>query len=133
MSITELSEEDRRTLWEQFVEVYAKSQESYDSSVRTLAAAGVGVTASLATALHILGPQGTAAIALFLASLACNVTSHVTAQLDMRVRLACLGKGLDEGYDSNRWTTSTWLLNIFAGVALTAGGVLLAIYVSVHA
>jgi hypothetical protein len=57
---TELTPEERQTLWEQFVDVYAHSQESFDTSVRTLAAAGVATTVSLATALHHFDGSGVA-------------------------------------------------------------------------
>lgn len=133
MGKSELSEADRRTLWEQFSEVHKKSQESYDSSVRAFAAGGTGITVSLATALHALAGSGLAAISLFLASLTFNFISHVSAQFDMRSRVASLRTDRLEGVEGNRWTTTTTALNWMAGAALIAGAILLAIFVSVHA
>jgi hypothetical protein len=130
MSSNELSDEQRQTLWEQFVEVYAEEQKSYDNSVRTLAAAGVAVTVSLATALKEMPASGKAAVALFVVSLGVNLASHVTAQLDMRARLACLRQGQEEGIEGNRWSTATHALNVVAGIAFIAGSVLLAVFVS---
>ena len=46
-----LTNEQRDTLWEQFVEAYEKSQHSYDLNVRALAAGGIDVNASLGKAL----------------------------------------------------------------------------------
>jgi hypothetical protein len=127
----ELTEADRRTLWEQFVEVHAKSEESYDASVRTLAAGGVGVTASLATALHSLAGTGIAAVSLFLTSLLFNFVSNVTEQLDMHARIDCLRAAHRyEGAEGNRWTKATHALNWLAGAALIAGGALLAIFIA---
>jgi hypothetical protein len=37
----ELTDDGRRILWEQYVDTYVDSQETYDSSVRTLAAGGL--------------------------------------------------------------------------------------------
>jgi hypothetical protein len=130
--VEELTEADRRTLWEQFVDTYAKSQESYDNSVRTLAAAGVGVTVSLATALNALSETGVTAIIFFLAGLAATVASHVTAQRDMQCRLRCLRKNELVGIEGNRWTTATTALNIAAGVALFGGGIFLTLYIASH-
>jgi hypothetical protein len=135
---SELSEADRRTLWEQFSEVHAKSQESYDSSVRTFAAGGIGITVSLATALHALAGTGLAAISLFLASLTFTFISYVSAQFDMRARVASLRahrlEGAElEGAEGNGWTRTTTALNWMAGAALIAGAILLAIFVSAHA
>ena len=125
-----LTPEDRRTLWEQFVEVYAHSQESYDSSIRGLAAGAVAVTVSLATALQALSTWGVAAVTAFLASLGLNLASYVTAQLDMRARLDSLRAGREDGTEGNRWTKATTGLNVIAGLTLIAGGVLLAIFVA---
>jgi hypothetical protein len=127
---TGLSEAERQTLWEQFVEVHGESQESYDNSVRTIAAAGVGITASLATALHGLTAKGVAAIALFLASLALNLGSYVTAQFDMKARMDVLRRRETEGIERNRWTTTTTCLNALAGVAVIAGGAVLAWFIT---
>ena len=128
--VERLTPEDRRTLWEQFVEVYAHSQESYDSSIRGLAAGAVAVTVSLATALQALSTWGVAAVTAFLASLGLNLASYVTAQLDMRARLDSLRAGREDGTEGNRWTKATTGLNVIAGLTLIAGGVLLAIFVA---
>jgi hypothetical protein len=122
--------EDRRILWEQFCEVHAEQQQSYDGSIRTLAAAGVAVTASLGTALDGLAGWGVAAIILFLTSLGLNLISYVTAQRDMKVRLESLAEhGLTDAVEGNIWTTWTTALNLGAGAALVVGGVCLAVFV----
>jgi hypothetical protein len=124
-----LSEADRQTLREQFVEVHAEAQESYDSSVRNLAAGAVAVTVSLATALKGLDNSGLAAVSLFLLSLTASVGSFVTQQLDMKKR-AAIPHPVTEGLEGNRWTKWTTGLNVLAGVALISGGILLALFVS---
>jgi len=48
----ELTEDEQRVLVDQFEEAHRRSQTEYDSSVRTIAAAAVGVTASLVAALR---------------------------------------------------------------------------------
>lgn len=125
-----LSEDERRTLWEQFTEVHAESQEAFDTSVRTLAAAGVAVTVSLATALKGLDGTGTAAVAAFVVSLSLNLLSFLTAQLDVRGRLASLRRGEAAGVDGNAWTVVTTILNLGAGAALILGAVLLTLFVA---
>lgn len=125
-----VEEQDRRTLWEQFCEVHAKQQESYDSSIRALAAAGVAVTVSLGTALDGLTGLGTVAVILFLVSLALNLLSYLTSQRDMTVRLNTLrDEGLTEAVEGNGWTLGTKILNGAAGAALVVGGVFLAWFV----
>jgi hypothetical protein len=97
-----LREEDRRILWEQFVEVYAHSQKSYDDAVRALAAAGVALTVSLATALHHFATSGLVAVIFFLVSLGLNLASFGTAQADMKTRIACLRARKTDGIEGNR-------------------------------
>jgi hypothetical protein len=130
MPANSLTEEQRQTLWEQFVQVYGEEQKAYDSSVRALSAAGVAVTVSLATALRDMPATGTLAVVLFLVSLGINLASYVTSQLDMRARLACLRSGREEGVEGNNWTIATTILNGIAGLAFIAGGVSLAFFVS---
>jgi hypothetical protein len=125
-----LTPEERGTLWEQFIAAHEKSEEAYDTSIRTLASAGVGVTASLGVALGEFGLVGVAAASAFLGSLVFNLISYVTAQFDLRKRLADLRIGHDEGIEGNRWTTATKLLNALAGLAFIAGGALLALFVT---
>jgi hypothetical protein len=128
--MSNVEEQDRRTLWEQFCEVHAKQQESYDSSIRALAAAGVAVTVSLGTALDGLTGLGTTAVILFLLSLGLNLVSYVTSQRDMTAPLNALrDEGLTEAVEGNCWTVATTLLNVAAGVALVGGGAFLAWFV----
>jgi hypothetical protein len=126
----QLTNEERRTIWEQFVEVYGHSQESYDSLIRALAAVAVAVTVSLATALQALSTWGVATVTAFLVSLGLNLGSYVTAQLDMRARLDSLRAGREDEIEGNRWTKATTCLNVIAGLTLIAGGVLLTIFVA---
>jgi len=132
MNNTALSEQDYRVLWEQFAEAHAKSEESYDSSVRTLAGGGVGVTVSIATALHALPTVGIGAVAAFLLSLTLTVASHLTAQADMKCRLAALEAGRHDELRGNKWTRATLWLNGAAGGALLVGGALIAAFVAAH-
>src|SRR2546423_10097689 len=131
MTRTELSDDDRQKLWEQFVEVYAQSQDSFDTSVRTLAAAGVAVAASLATALHGFNNWGVGSVVFFVVSLSLNLGSFLTTQFDMRARLKCIREGEYDGIEGNRWTTVTTGANLSAGAALIAGAALLATFVGI--
>lgn len=130
-SAGELTEADQRTLWEQFAEVYAHSQEAWDSSIRTLAAAGIGVTASIGTALHSFSGYAIVAIGAYIASVVFNLFSYGTAQLDMRCRLRALRHSRAyEGAERSRWTKYTTVLNLLAGGAFVLGSVFLAIFVA---
>jgi hypothetical protein len=131
--LSKLSDDDRRTLWQQFVEVYARSQRAYDESVRTLAAAGVAVTVSIGTAIKGLHTSGLVAVVLFLGALAATFTSYASVQLDMKTRLAGLRRGDSESVEGNSWTKATTTLNALAGVGLMLGGVFLAVLVANHA
>ena len=99
-----LTEDERNILWGQFVDTYVTSQESYDTSVRTLSAAGVAVTVTLATALKDFDGYGVGATVLFLASLGANLASYATAQKDMRARLDSVAAGDRQGAFGNEWT-----------------------------
>ncbi len=126
-----MSEDDYRALWDQFAEVHSAAQKEYDSSIRTLASAGLGVTASIGTALHLFSGRAIAAVIAYLVSVACNVASHVTAQWDMNCRHAALLK--TQRYESalsSKWTRRTTFLNLAAGVAFIIGGVFLALFVA---
>lgn len=125
----QLSDQDRQTLREQFVDAHAHAEESFDDSVRTLAAGGVGVTVSLATALHEFSGWTIGAVALFLISLASNLFSFETQRSDVDQRIRVLEGGGVDGIEGNRWTRVTRTLNLSAGVGLLAGGVVLAVFV----
>lgn len=131
MTTMELTAEERQKLWEQFVEVYAESQDSFDTSVRTLAAAGIAVAASLAAALHGFNTWGVASVVLFVVSLTLNLASFLTTQFDMRARLRCIREGEYDGIEGNRWTAVTTGANLSAGTALIAGAALLATFVAI--
>lgn len=127
-----LTEEQRKALWEQFVAEHGKAQETFDSSLRTLAGAGLGITVSLATALKTLPGAGIATASLFLASLLVNVLSYVSVQLDMRERMARLkvSGATYQGAERSCWTTVTWVMNVAAGLGLLAGGILLVVFIA---
>jgi hypothetical protein len=129
MSSKPLTDDERKVLWEQYVETYVHSQETFDTSVRTLAAAGVGVTVGLATAVNALGWSGGAAVILFLVSLGINLVSYATAQKDMRLRLDAVADYDREGANGNRWTKATHTCNWIAGITLLGGGVILALFI----
>lgn len=122
----------REKLWEQFVSEHGKAQEDFDSSLRTLAGAGLAITVSLATALNGLPGTGLAAAATFLGSLLLNLGSYVFVQLDMNARREALKENpaTFEGAERSRWTTWTWLSNVGAGAALLAAGVLLVVFIA---
>lgn len=126
-----LSEEDRQEHWRVYFGIHAKAQETFDSSVRAMAAGGVATTVSLATALHALASLGIAAVALFLLSLGCNLASYATAQADMRARLERVARY--EYASRSRWSLWTFGLNVAAGVALISGGAALGAFVGTTA
>jgi hypothetical protein len=111
---------------------HGKAQETFDSSLRTLAGAGLGITVSLATALKAMLASGVWAAALFLGSLFLTLGSYVFAQLDMRARMDCLTKNPTsyKGVERSDWTTCTWRTNAGAGATLLACGVLLVLFIS---
>jgi hypothetical protein len=74
--------------------------------------------------------KGIAAVALFLLSQAFNLASYVTAQLDMNARLESLRDGRSEKADGTFWTYVTTACNIVQGIALIAGGALLAAFIA---
>jgi hypothetical protein len=133
VATNELSDEERQILWEQFGDVHARSQQAYDDAVRTLAAAGVAVTVSIAAAIGGLGETGSAAVFAFLGSLVLNFLSYATVQFDMRTRQDVVRRGVREGIDGNRWTVGTTVLNALAGAAFIAGGALLSVFVGTSA
>jgi hypothetical protein len=135
-SRSDLSDEQRQTLWEQFVELHGDAQENFDNSVRTLAAAGVAVTAAIATALDGFETAGAWAVGLFVASLIFNLASYGTQQLDMRARMDCLRRDETDTYkgvEHTRWTRVTAFLNLSAGAAFVIGAIVLCIFVGTSA
>jgi|SRR5436309_10223315 hypothetical protein len=125
----QLTLEQRQALREQFIEVYSEQQTTFDNSVRTLSSAGVAVTVSLAAALKKMPAAGKWAVGLFVATLALNLVSYATAQLDMRARLRSLNEKRDHEIEGNGWTKATRTLNIAAGLCFVTGAVLLAVFV----
>jgi hypothetical protein len=65
---------------------------------------------------------------LFLGSLGLNLLSYQTSQRDMRSRQDGIIERTNP-LQANRWGTATNRLNELAGLALLAGGVLLAVFV----
>lgn len=125
-----LLEEDQRILLVQFVDAVDHAEDSYDDSIRTLAAAGVAVTASLATARHGFSGGGLPAMVALLVSLGLTVASHQATRTDILHRIACLN---DQTYDpaTYGWRTRvTAGMNALAGIALIVGGVCLAFFAS---
>ena len=121
--------EQLQTLWEQYVEVYADEQKSFDSTVRAFSGAGVAVTVSIATALKVFPTAAKLAVGLFLISLAANLVSFGSSQRDVKTRLDCIRDKKLGGLEGNRWTKTTSWLNILAGIAFIAGGAVLAVFV----
>lgn len=122
--------EERKTLWRQYAQAHAKAQETYDASIRTLAAAGLAVTVTLATALESLDGYGTTATTALVIALGANLVSYATAQMDLRRRLKFVKVSDARGREPTFWTTLTFLLNLVAGLGLLAGGLFLAWFVS---
>ena len=126
----ELTDEQRQTLREQFIEVYAKAQEAFDTSVRTLAAAAIAVTVSLAAALKEMPAEGEWAVGLFVLCLAMNLVSYFTSQFDMKRRIRRLQERRDNEIEGNLWTTITHFLNVGSGLSFISGAVVLSVFVS---
>ncbi len=128
----ELTREQREKLWEQFVTEHGNAEEAYDSALRALAGAGLGITVSLAVALKELPGSGLWAAISFLAALLLNFGSYVFVRHDMRARMEALRRNPTayEGAEESRWTTWTWRTNVAAGIALLAGGMLLIVFIA---
>jgi hypothetical protein len=125
-----LTPDERSALWGQYARVHATVQDTYDSTVRVLAAGGVAVTVTLATAaVDEFNGWGVLAVLGFLGALSCHVGSFVTAQKDMRARLALVRVSDVRAFDETSWTKRTFWLNVGAGVLLVVGGILLAGFV----
>jgi hypothetical protein len=124
-----LSEDDERLLIAQFVDALTHAEDSYDESLRILAGGGVAVTVSIATALHALSGAGVWAIVAFLASLGLTLASHQTSRQDMTCRINKLNARTYDPTHLSGWTRATAGLNLLAGAALIAGGILLALFV----
>ncbi len=125
-----MTESEQRALWKQYAEAHASAQETFDSSVRTLAAAAVAVTVSLVAALEEVTASAAAAVVMFLVSLGVNLVSYVTAQLDLRRRMKFVGARDWSGSVKSYWTTCTVILNVLAGASLLGGGCFLAYFVA---
>jgi hypothetical protein len=128
-----LSDEERQTLREQYIEVYDKSQESFDTSVRTLAAAGIAVTVTLGAAFKTLSGAGTIAVICFVVSLLATLVSFQTVQWDMKSRISALEEQRDEGSFTSGWNKVTTGFNWAAGILFFAGAIALCRFVYVHA
>lgn len=129
MATNKLTDAQLDVLWEQYVEVYAEEQKSFDLAARTIAAAGVAVSVSIATALKTMPTSGMGAVGLFLGALTLNLVSYATSQRDMLARLKEIRDG-GEGLDPNGWTKATHWLNGLAGGGVVLGGVVLLVFVS---
>jgi hypothetical protein len=125
-----MSEEDRRALWRQYAQAHASTQETFDNSIRTLAAAGLAVAVSIITALEESDWTGVVAVSALLLSLGMNLVSYVTAQRDLRERQGYLKARDWKGAEETAWTTRTYRLNVAAGVSLLVGGLFLGIFVT---
>jgi len=122
-------EETWRALRLQYARAHAQAQEVYDASIRTLAGAGVAVTATFISALKEADRWALAAIVLFLTALAANLLSYATAQADLRERIRLIDDHNERAFKETRWTRGTWILNVIGGVALLCGGIMLALFV----
>jgi hypothetical protein len=125
-----LTPEQREKLWEQFVAEHGNAEEAYDSSLRTLAGAGLGITVSLAVALKELPGSGFAAAVFFLVALLLNFGSYVFVRRDMRARMDALRRRPTyKAAEKSRWTAWTSRMNAAAGLALLVGGALLLAFI----
>jgi hypothetical protein len=125
-----MTDDERETLLAQFVDAITHAEDAYDESIRVLAAGGVAVTVSIATARHGFSGGGVPAIIALLASLGLTLFSHQASRLDVKHRL----KELDEEtynptIEGWRTRVTVWM-NGLAGVALLLGAILLAVFVS---
>ncbi len=126
----ELTNDEQAVLIDQFEEAYRRSQTEYDTSVRTIAAGAVAVTASLVAALGEAGWSGVLAVGFSLASLGTNLLSYWTAQFDTSARMKSVWARDRKGVFGRRWKTVTTLLNATTGLLLLAAGVCLVVFVS---
>jgi hypothetical protein len=125
-----LTTDERAALWSQYARVHGAVQDTFDSTVRALAAGGIAVTVTLATAaVDDFNGWGVLAVLAFLGALGCHVGSFVTAQRDMRARLALVRVSDLRAFDETSWTRRTFELNVGAGLLLILGGLLLALFV----
>lgn len=126
----DLTDDEQKVLIDQFEQAYSRSQTEYDTSVRTIAAASVAVTASLAAALKEAGWSGTLAVALSLGSLAANLASYWTVQFDTAARIKSVWARDRAGAFGGRWRKTTTFLNATTGILLLCAGVCLVVFVS---
>lgn len=129
----ELTEDEVKDAVAELTSAYSRSQQNYDASVRTIAAGAVAVTASLVTALKVVGWSGGFTIGLSLLALGANLGSFWTAQfaIEHRIRRAWKRDRLGAQQDG-RWTSTTKRLNAAAGLLLVAAGISLVVYLDSH-
>lgn len=116
-----LTDDEVARLWPEFNEAHSESQRTFDTSVRTLAAAGIAVSATLAGAFGALGWSGDIAVCAFVTSLLLNLSSYGSAQIDMIRRLEAVVRRDRPGTFGSRWTPVTTALNTGSGIALFVG------------
>ncbi len=124
-----LTAEEADALWDQYSDAFGVAQESYDSSIRTISAAGVAVTATMAAAFDAATRTVALAVVCFLTALVLNLLSYGSEQRDIGSRMRAVRRLDRGGAYGNGWVTTTVTLNVLAGVAILAGGICLAVFV----
>lgn len=125
-----LTDEEQQSVVDQFEAFRSRSQQAYDESVRTIAAAGVAVTASLTAAFEEAGWSGTLAVSFSVASLFANLLSFQTAQADAGKSIQRAWKRDRRGVHESRWRWWTGFFNWAAFFLLLGAGVCLIVFVS---
>ena len=116
-----------------------RQQGAFDRAVLKLAAAGLALTVTLTAALasnhrHLTNRWSLVLAWAFLAgSIASVLISFITSQIEAQRRIDAVD---DDDYERAAETRSTRLtrrLNYFSGAALIAGGVFLAVFITINA
>jgi hypothetical protein len=116
-----------------------RQQRSFDQAVLKLAAAGLALTVTLATALaskdrHLTNRWSFVLAWAFLAgSIASVLISFVTSQIESQRRIDAIDDGDYERAAEARSIRLTRWLNYSSGAALIGGGIFLAVFITINA
>jgi hypothetical protein len=107
-----------------------RQQNVYDEAVLKLAAAGLGLTVTLARVKSGEDRRPLLAAAVLLAaSLGAVLASFITSQVESRKRIVLINEQKLAEASGRQATWMTWLLNYASGALLALAGVALAIFV----
>lgn len=115
-----------------------RQQQAYDQAVLTFATAGLGLTVTLAAALISAGKDVEQPLPLILAwaflaaSIAIVLFSFVSSQIESIKRIGFIDDAEYEKVSSTRSTKLTRWCNYGSGGLLVAGGVCLALFITLN-